>query len=89
MLWPNLYSPSVMWKKLDRVNKDCVILRIVKFWRVTHGQGDGWEGGCETVLIDINLSYIISLFSSFSASIMLESTQKLSRYHLFRQRCKK
>ena len=39
MLWPNLNSPGVLWKKLDRV-KDCVIVWIVKFLRATQG----WKG---------------------------------------------
>ena len=61
MLWPNLNSSSVLWKKLDRV-KDCVIVRIFNFLRATQGHGEEWEGGCEIVLIELNPFYAVPKF---------------------------
>ena len=37
MLWPNLNTPGVLWKKLDMV-KDCETVWMVKFLRATQGQ---------------------------------------------------
>ena len=57
-LWPNLNSPYVLWKKLNRV-KDCVIVRIIKFLRATHRQGDrGWRREVCQFLIDLNPIYV-------------------------------
>ena len=41
MLFPNLNSPSVLWKKLDRVN-DCVIVNSQIF--EDYGAGNGCRG---------------------------------------------
>ena len=62
MSWPNLNWPSVLWKKLDRV-KDCVIVwNSLIFGRLPMGRGDGWEEGCEIVLIDRNPAYVVAEF---------------------------
>ena len=45
MLWQNLNSPDVLWKKLNRV-QNCVIVWIVKFFRATQG----WERQIEKKL---------------------------------------
>ena len=58
MLWPNLNSPYVLWKKLNRV-KDCVTVRIVKFLRATHRQGEDGGGRFVNFLMDLNPIYVL------------------------------
>ena len=53
MLWPNLNSSSVSWKKLDKV-KDCVIVLIFNFFVGYPGAGGKRERSFEIVLIELN-----------------------------------
>jgi len=61
MLWPNLNSPGVLCKKLDRV-KDCVILWIIKFLGLPRGGKDEWEEGWEYISVDLTLTYVDAKF---------------------------
>ena len=61
MLWPNLNSPGVLWKKLDRV-KDCAIVWIVKFLRLPRGRREEWGEGWEFIFIDLNPTYVVANF---------------------------
>ena len=60
MLWPNLNSPDVLWKKLNRVRLcNCVNSHI---FRATQG----WEGQMEKelwiFLIELNPAYFVAKF---------------------------
>ena len=61
MLWPNLNSLFVLCKKLDRV-KDCLIVWIVKFLRVTQGEGRMGRGLRIYISVDLNLTYVVAKF---------------------------
>ena len=66
MLWLNLNSPSVLWKKLRLCN--CVNSQILEGYIPTSRGIDG-KGVVKLFLIDHNLSYVISLLLSLSIGL--------------------